>query len=938
MNPSRDNLPKRDSSRAKDGEPERLGPDGQQVRARGRVVVDRPDEGGLPEAEASSEGAASTDASSREESSARPSTERSADADAAARRSAAKAAGATATGEPVGRTSGSSFPPQRSSAREGLSSTTYSQVHGSGRREERVSPGSIPPPPAHPPPAHPPAEETVPGRPTARADEVPIGARTILGATPLKKVDLGATTVGFPQEAGGGGAGQTPGRQGGKTLVSAPVGARTLFGGSAEGSRSPGPSPAGSTSSAPPPVPDVGKGVGGGFRERPSKGPSEPYLPRTLESLRAVTAPGPSESPEPSAPEKSPMQPVPAGALARGAFNRTLTGASFRPKGIPGSEGLGRDRSSFRRERGGGSEEAPPTPMRPARARVVDSSTSSFPPEPSYPSSEDLAASISAAAGGQLRESELPVPSERLDPGVLRQLGQLDEALKSSPRYSSGALTGIPSSEDEEDSSRIPSSAWNAPSPGSVPALSALPTALKAEEGASGLPTVGRYEVLARLKSGGMGSVYMCRLSGNAGFRRLFAMKVLHAHLASDREALLAFEREARVLAALHHPNVVGVVDVGSAREPYIVLEYIEGGSLHELFRATASGRDPRLVIAAVLEALDGLRAAHLVCNEQGEHLELVHCDVCPQNILVGVDGTARLTDFGISRTKNSPKKGETLRGKPLFIAPERLESPDVDCRADLFSMGAVLYAGLTGLDAFAGESTEETRRSVSTKDPLPPSEVGLRPPPSLDWIVLKALTKDPNSRFQSAEEFGRQLRRVAEREGLIASRSELGAWVREVLAPSLRARRVAAQRGAGAMPRQEERNGSVPERLSPKQREIGSVEGTAPISSAESSGEDTEVISGVGGAGEVSRASRGGLYVAVGLVIAVIAWAVIHPDSLSNLFEVTAPPASGLPIEEREEPDVVVPEITAPFSNEGDAPSSDEASDSDESDEEEAR
>ncbi len=328
---------------------------------------------------------------------------------------------------------------------------------------------------------------------------------------------------------------------------------------------------------------------------------------------------------------------------------------------------------------------------------------------------DSLLAAIAEAAQGQLRESEIPVPSERLEAAVLEQLGQLDEALKSSPRVpsfdrpSSSRPSRIPSARSEERNSdsfgRVessPGSSVDAPSPGSVPPQSALPGDGSPMLGPAGLPTVGRYEVLARLKSGGMGSVYMCRLSGNAGFRRLFAMKVLHAPLNRDAEALESFQREARVLGCVHHPNIVGVVDFGSEREPYIVLEYVEGGSLHELVRATTGGRDPRLVLTIILDVLEGLAAAHVANDEEGNPLGLVHCDVCPQNILVGVDGTARLTDFGIAQTNESRLHPEQLRGKPRYLAPERTTSGAVDARVDLFSLGVVLYASLTGVEPFS--------------------------------------------------------------------------------------------------------------------------------------------------------------------------------------------------------------------------------------------
>jgi serine/threonine protein kinase len=574
---------------------------------------------------------------------------------------------------------------------------------------------------------------------------------------------------------------------------------------------------------------------------------------------------------------------------------------------------------------------------------------------------ESLLVAIAAAARGQLHESEMPVPSERLEADVLQQLGKLDEALKSAPRMPTfdrepddweppnrermhrervtRERTGADDAGTESDVNRVessPHSSIDAPSPGSVPSQSALPGEGPLA-GPGALPTVGRYEVLARLKSGGMGSVYMCRLSGNAGFRRLFAMKVLHAHLNRDAEALESFQREARVLGCVHHPNIVGVVDFGSAREPYIVLEYVEGGSLHELFRATTGGRDPRLLLTIILDVLEGLSAAHSALDEQGSLLGLVHCDVCPQNILVGVDGMARVTDFGIAQTEESRLHPEQLRGKPRYLAPERATNDAVDARADLFSLGVVLYAGLTGVEPFVGETAEETRWNVSNKAIPTPSTVGFRPPPSLDWLCLKALARDPAGRFQSAEEMAVQLRRIGEREGLLAPRSEVSEWVRMTLSPSLAARRVASRRGTvtgggrlsntppGVQP--VDANG-LPQPMKSSLPPPSSAEHTAPLSSeAGDFADNTEILAGERG----RRMSRRVVYGAVAVCLGIFLWGLLAPDSMAKIFSM--PAKAGVPEagEEAAPPTdpsgAIVPELGSSFEERGSEPEEPEES-----------
>lgn len=558
---------------------------------------------------------------------------------------------------------------------------------------------------------------------------------------------------------------------------------------------------------------------------------------------------------------------------------------------------------------------------------------------------DSLLAAIAEAAQGQLRESEIPVPSERLEAAVLEQLGQLDEALKSSPRVpsfdrpASSRPARLPAGRAEDrvsdSSARVesaPGSSIDAPSPGSVPPQSALPGEGSPGLGPAGLPTVGRYEVLARLKSGGMGSVYMCRLSGNAGFRRLFAMKVLHAHLNRDAEALESFQREARVLGCVHHPNIVGVVDFGSEREPYIVLEYVEGGSLHELMRATTGGRDPRLVLTIILDVLEGLAAAHGANDEEGNPLGLVHCDVCPQNILVGVDGTARLTDFGIAQTNESRLRPELLRGKPRYLAPERTTTSSVDARVDLFSLGVVLYAALTGVEPFAGETAEQTRWNVANKAVPAPSTVGLRPPPALDWLCLKALSKDPAGRFQSAEEMASQLRRIAEREGLLAPRNEVSEWVRVTLAPSLAARRVASRRGTvtgtGRLGSQtppgvhaSEAGGGFRPSRGPS-APPSSAENTAPLSADPGDfSENTEVIAGDG---QARLRSRRVLYGMLALCLGILLWGILAPESLARMFAIEDPAPSAGDTEAVDDDPIgaIVPDVGPSFEGSSETPS----------------
>lgn len=279
-------------------------------------------------------------------------------------------------------------------------------------------------------------------------------------------------------------------------------------------------------------------------------------------------------------------------------------------------------------------------------------------------------------------------------------------------------------------------------------------------------PIVGRYEILSRLGRGGMATVYACRVRGEGGFSRLFAMKVLREHLCQNPEAVRLLLREARLTGRLHHPNVVSVVDVGSSRgQPYLVMEFVAGCSVADLLAAEAQGAlsiDAPIAASIGIEALAGLHAAHTLGDERGRLLGLVHQDVSPDNLLVGFDGVTRVTDFGVAHVSDNWAGAGRARGKPQYLAPERIVTGEVDHRADIFAMGVVLYRLLTGLQLFDGESPDEIMQQVLYEPIAPPSTVGRRPPPAFDPLCLRALERDRERRYQTAEHFRADLLRTA--------------------------------------------------------------------------------------------------------------------------------------------------------------------------------
>jgi serine/threonine protein kinase len=312
---------------------------------------------------------------------------------------------------------------------------------------------------------------------------------------------------------------------------------------------------------------------------------------------------------------------------------------------------------------------------------------------------------------------------------------------------------------------------------------------------------VGRYEVLLRIARGGMGTVYLCRVTGEGGFRRLFALKVIRDHLSRNPEYVEMLLQEARIASRLHHPNVVGIVDIGTlAEQHYLVMDYVEGCTFSDLLKAHPRDRPPHLIVPIMLDVLTGLHAAHTLTEDDGSPATLVHCDVSPQNMLVGTNGVCRITDFGIARAARSFRStGDganpvaVMRGKPAYLSPEQVLGEDLDHRSDIFSAGVVLWNALTGSQLFGGDGPDAILRQVLERPIPPPSTIGLRPPACFDKVAMRALHRNRTRRYQSAEEMLIELRRVAITQDYLAPSSAIATWVTSTFGQQLELRRRAA-------------------------------------------------------------------------------------------------------------------------------------------------
>ncbi len=292
--------------------------------------------------------------------------------------------------------------------------------------------------------------------------------------------------------------------------------------------------------------------------------------------------------------------------------------------------------------------------------------------------------------------------------------------------------------------------------------------------------TLGRYALYGEIAAGGMATVHLARLLGPVGFARTVAIKRLHPQLAKYPDFVGMFLEEARLAARVKHPNVVSTLDVvNEDGELLLVMEYIAGESLSRLVRKSREAGQlvtPRFVVSIMCGALEGLHAAHEAKTERGQPLGLVHRDVSPQNIHVGVDGIPRVLDFGIAKATNRVQETRTdqIKGKVAYMSPEQLAKGNVDRRADVYSASVVLWEALTGQRLFKADDVPSLVYSIINDDIRTPSSVAPGIPASLDNIVMKGLDRDMEKRWSSAREMAEQLELAMPP----APAREIGPWV----------------------------------------------------------------------------------------------------------------------------------------------------------------
>jgi serine/threonine-protein kinase len=267
---------------------------------------------------------------------------------------------------------------------------------------------------------------------------------------------------------------------------------------------------------------------------------------------------------------------------------------------------------------------------------------------------------------------------------------------------------------------------------------------------------LGRYELGPELGSGGSSVVYLARGRGTDADRTTVAIKVLHTHMRETATQDLL--QEARLAGSIEHPNVVRVLEVSDeASAAYLVMEYVDGETLSSLMRHRLS--DARLAtgvaLRVLLDALEGLQAAHELRGDKGDWLGLVHRDFTPQNVLVGRDGRAKLSDFGTAKAANAIQRTRTgqVKGKVAYMAPEQVRGLALDRRCDLWAAGVMAWEILAGRPLHLDPDEVQVMFKVVTEAPPPLRQVQPELPASLEQVVTRALCLKPDERWASATE-----------------------------------------------------------------------------------------------------------------------------------------------------------------------------------------
>jgi tRNA A-37 threonylcarbamoyl transferase component Bud32 len=276
---------------------------------------------------------------------------------------------------------------------------------------------------------------------------------------------------------------------------------------------------------------------------------------------------------------------------------------------------------------------------------------------------------------------------------------------------------------------------------------------------------IGPYTLIKKIGQGGMAEMFLAEYAREDGFRRKVALKKVLPHLIENRYYIKMFIREARLAALLRHPNIVQITDFGNVQNAYfIAMEYIEGMNLSEIMEKLKKELPMGLCIFIGTKISIGLQYSHSKLDEKSrEPLNIVHRDISPHNIMVSFDGEVKIADFGIAKTESEPSLTKTgvIKGKLQYMPPEQVLGQELDCRADIYAMGVVLYEILSGDRIFQSKGDIAAIQSILKAEIPQLKDIRPGTPENLNRIVMKCLEKDKEKRYQTAREVLRDLLRL---------------------------------------------------------------------------------------------------------------------------------------------------------------------------------
>ena len=320
----------------------------------------------------------------------------------------------------------------------------------------------------------------------------------------------------------------------------------------------------------------------------------------------------------------------------------------------------------------------------------------------------------------------------------------------------------------------------------------------------------GQYRLLERIALGGMAEVFLAVRPGVEGFQKQVAIKRIRPHLSDEDAFVQMFLHEAKLAAQLHHPNIVQIHDLGQiAGSYYIAMEHISGRDMSRVVPKAAKLGIPfpleyALHIAAA--TLDGLAYAHAKKDDEGAPMNIVHRDITPENIMVSWTGNVKILDFGIAKatTQTDQTKAGEIKGKLSYMSPEQAKGKTLDARSDIFTLGVVLYEWLTGTKLFTGENEMAVLRSIVDGKIYPPSYFRDDIPPEIEDVLMKALAKDRDLRYQAARDMQYELQQWLHQAEFTPSASHVANFMKQIFADELeaeRARHAGARRAVEAVP-----------------------------------------------------------------------------------------------------------------------------------------